>query len=712
MRYEISEDQVTFFTENPKSSTPNTFRTPLCNSDFPLASIGIFADALCRQVFGMAVKSQLSYLSRFFKPFVHFIGQYDITLPQTSMQWQVLLLKFMRFYLLDQTYSKASTKYRLRDWSCATRAFQFWIDEDIMPLSVVVPSVDPLAEKVIANEQQLLGEGPKAIIHPDKPWNKLLVDISFSETESDYLAKIEQECLDKIYVLKKILLDHFKAMKNDHKTGNEVASTITREEIKERIRNRNFKKPGGGKSRATIVTSRTHPDGYIWALAKVKSRLEEGGSTDCISLKELRKSSFFLKSLLVYSDYTESFKEITALPEDVFDRLSPTACFYRFCGMLSSMDVAAACGLLTIEHPSLNSESIQNAKLLTARGNSFLLVGGDDNHKLFSVDKPRAKKRITVVLSPLSKEIIQHVIEITQPLRIILRKQGHKTWRYLFLGLQRSGHIGPFQMGMTRHFIWEKRSSLAHLYPELSDSGIEKGKCSYRRIRNTMGVLHWFKTGSIAEMSRIMGNSTRTVLEHYIPPALLQAWNTRIIRRFQNTLIILSAHNEDYLLEVTDFHNMDDLLRFIAQLVFEFPDNSSIIASDIHQKFGDRFRVDTDAHSTLDKSTGETILNLRLSENKLGFLYAFADYASRHPDKDLRRFVSAGGQHTVQQFIDLASMIRHACENEECGTALRELLDIERLRRYHKAALAQQEVLLSQFSRFSLTNAWGDSCQR
>jgi hypothetical protein len=110
----------------------------------------------------------------------------------------------------------------------------------------------------------------------------------------------------------------------------------------------------------------------------------------------------------------------------------------------------------------------------------------------------------------------------------------------------------------------------------------------FRRLRKTLGVVRWFETGSIVEMSRCLGNSRQVVLEHYLPPALLHAWNTRIIRRFQNTSIILAAHEEDYLLAVTDFTTLGDLLHFMAQLLNDHRDGSSPIATQMHARFGPR----------------------------------------------------------------------------------------------------------------------------
>ncbi|WP_214653406.1 hypothetical protein, partial [Vibrio anguillarum] len=104
---------------------------------------------------------------------------------------------------------------------------------------------------------------------------------------------------------------------------------------------------------------------------------------------------------------------------------------------------------------------------------------------------------------------------------------------------------------------------MSELYPEIAGHNV-----SLSSLRNTMGVLRWFESGSIREMAKTLGNTERVTLENYIPPVLLKMWNNRIIRRFQQTLIILSAYDEDYLIEVSDFQSMADLSYFMAQMFF------------------------------------------------------------------------------------------------------------------------------------------------
>jgi hypothetical protein len=242
------------------------------------------------------------------------------------------------------------------------------------------------------------------------------------------------------------------------------------------------------------------------------------------------------------------------------------------------------------------------------------------------------------------------------------------------------------------------------MYPELEKQGLTRGSLDLRRLRTTVGVLRWFETGSVLEMGRALGNTAQVALEHYLPPALLAAWNIRIVRRFQNTLIVLAAHEEDHLLDVTDFCSLTDLLHFMEQLVSDHPGGSSPIANAIHTRLGARVPTGQSEMPIVDDGRGR-LLNIRCSVRSLAYLYAFDDYVTHLPASK-REEVDPSTGLSAQAFIDVSRMIRHACEAPEVSAALHDQLDVEALRRIHRGALGQQEAMRAQFARFTLRREW------
>jgi hypothetical protein len=172
---------------------------------------------------------------------------------------------------------------------------------------------------------------------------------------------------------------------------------------------------------------------------------------------------------------------------------------------------------------------------------------------------------------------------------------------------------------------------------------------------------------------------------------------------------MLAAHEEQYLLEVTDFSTLGDLLHFMAQLVSDHPDGTSPIANQIHIRFGPRIRDPRTSAAELPERSSARLLNVRCSAKTLGYLYAFDEYTTGL-DARLRERVDPVSGLCAQQFIDLSRMLRHACENPQVNASLGEQLDIGALHRCHHAALAQQAELRAQFSRFSLNKSWETEC--
>ena len=219
-----------------------------------------------------------------------------------------------------------------------------------------------------------------------------------------------------------------------------------------------------------------------------------------------------------------------------------------------------------------------------------------------------------------------------------------------------------------------------------------------------MGVIRWFETGSILEMSRRLGNTRKVVLEHYLPPSLLHAWNTRIIRRFQNTLIVLAAHDEPYLLEVTDFSNIADLQHFISQLVMDYPTKTSPLAEEVHKRFGSEQKRKTASSKQIPG-----LLNIRLSPSSLGFLYSFSDLALRTMTPDALDKVDVLNGLAPRRFTDMATLLRHAAESESIHASLRESLDIQLLKQVHGEALAIKVGLDAKFAKLAIKHSWTEN---
>ncbi len=699
MRYEISRTAIIFLFDNDKKETPTKMTFSFANTKLTKTELHLICIALTLQLSGKSFVTKRNSLSKFLPPlfayFRHTLSKY----PSTSDEWQIFILHFFQYYLIGEHGAMSATN-RIKTWTMSIKGiFDFWKEEDLIPIDVLIPKIGQKKAHQEMTNQRLLGETGEIATPPSESPQKILVNVDFSAPSADYLDSIQKSCLEKINLLKSVCSAHWEALLHDKAIGDHFAKQISSAMINDVIESNQYTVQGGRK-RATLLTSSIRPQGHLWALAFGRHFLLNGQDRECISNKTHSKT-FFRNGIIDAVGYA-IFDNTTAMPKSAFDQLTKPEKYFRFLGILSSKDAAAACCLLTIEHPEFTSESIQNARLLNSKGKSYLLITDNNKSSIFSVDKPRAGTRKKVVLTSIAHQLIKNIIELTTPLRNVLKKAGDKAWRYLFLGAKLGGRIGPLDPTAKHLHATSDVVSLSRLYPTLPEHGLTTGTLDYRRIRSTMGVLRWFETGSLTEMSRRLGNSKRVVLEHYLPAPLLHAWNTRIIRRFQNTLIILAAHDEGYLLELTDFSSALDLQHFITQLIIEYPGDSSPLAKEVQTRLHQKKPPENPENAILS----DGILNIQLSTTSLAYLYAFSDFAVEKFSLDELSRVDAQTSLSAAQFVDLTYLIRHACENESTASDLSELLDLPRLRLLHQRATVELPHLLKKLEKLSIHSNW------
>lgn len=711
MRYEINGEVVKFYLDDPRRK-PEPYRAAsFVGTSLTEQQITPILETLVRNHRGLSLSSQENVIPILRAFFVWFQVSRS-PWPTTSDEWNFFMVRFFQFWLTDTSYSKkAKTSTRAFLWSTLVNPWLTGLkDEEIIPLDVQIPVIRMKKVRSLAKDQSLLGERRRIITSRNEQSQKLLVDINFGKTDADYLDSVERKCRHLVGVIKDVCLTHWNRVMKDAETGRQLAAELTDADIDRAIAERRFSEGilhGARRMQTdTKFASPSHPQGIQWALAVVRHTLKNSQDIYCISGEALRSSPFF--NDMTFKGKQNSFSALdglTSLQPEQWQQLQSQARFYRFAGLLSPPDVASACALLTIEHPNFNSESLQNAVLLNVRGKPRLILTDNEKQPIFCVDKPRAGSLKYAALSELAQQILTDIVRATAPVRAALKRAGDKTWRYLFLGVQRrinSPGVLSVVDGGPEYLNGRKESvGLARLYPVLGQNGLLLGSFDYRRIRNTMGIIKWFESGSILEMSRTLGNTRKVALEHYIPPALLHAWNTRIIRRFQNTLIVLAAHDEPYLLDVTDFSNMGNLQHFIAQLILDYPAKTSPLADEVQRRLGSASQTE----SVMATST-PGFLNIRLSAMTLAYLYAYDDLARKTLSDEQMDKVDTLSGLAPRQFVDMATLVKHAAESKSIHPALRDHLDVTRLVDCHWKALALQVGLDARFAKWAVEREW------
>ena len=653
-------------------------------------------------------------------------------LPTDFAGWERMILQFALWYI-SHTGSQATLASRCIRWQSNVLPWlSFLQEEGIIPFGVSLPDMRLPNEQGSHGSPQspkLLGEHPAKPIHDEPvekaPLDKTIAGPVFWHPDADYLDQVEACLRQRNRILGEALDDYWLRLVRDYRSGRRMLKQLTAKDWQQREQTGKWyddvyvTRPSspscrGSKAlRKMSVASLNYPKGHLWALRLMQQQLQHSDKLNCLNPKQLSQHPATLQNFMCDRAATPfaPLIQASALSVEQIALLSMSQLYHRFLGLLNTTDMAVAMALLIREHANLTPDSVAGAQLLNAHGKSYLLLSGDNKSQIFSVDKPRSRSRKYAALTPRAARVLRHLMRATAPVRALLKRVDHPHWRFLFLGIYgaksqavTAGH--PPKIYAERLYDTEGsfKLSLARCYPALSDAGLGAGTLDFSKIRHTQGVLAWFDKGSIRAVQKRLGNSYRVAIEHYIPEPLLQAWNERIIRRFQNTLLVLAAAEEDYLLEVVDMPNLAELHRFLAQLVYELPAGHSPVAGKVQQHFGSRFHI---CHTGTGQPKpleilSDSQLHLRLSPSSLALLLAYRQWAQQHLEPTIQTQPDSLTGLTPQHFIDLAGMLQATAQSNSIGQALRESLEVKKLQRVYSQAESRVPGLVNRLSRLSL----------
>ena len=631
--------------------------------------------------------------------------------------WQHLVSHFYIWHISEKKISKAKLSTRCKTWSGSILSLLSSLSESgFIHSAVLIPSGSlpkgfsdgsPLSPVVLGQSAVTKTNLSAPIEKP--PIDKTLAGPIFWLSDPEYLDQVESTIRQRNSILEVTLDDYWGKLSSDMRSGKELMAMIPDTELHSRIKNNDWKV----NSRGTGVASPGCAFGSHWALKLMEYNISNTSDELCISAANLRKHPAFSTSFLNGRQQTPlgTLLQRTALNKQQAEIIPASDLLYRFLGVFSLTDMAVAMAIIIQEHPNINPESIAGAKLLNS-GNKYHLLMADNDKIIFSVDKPRANSRKYAVLTPRAQSVMKDIISATKLTRNLLRRSGNKHLRFLFIGLvgianNKPGLGHPALISSNKLNEPGTGFSLARAYPELAKNNLTVGTLSFKKIRTTQGVLAWFNEGSIQACSRKLGNSLRVTVEHYIPRPLLDAWNERIIRRFQNTLIVLSCHDEDYLLEVVDMPTMTELHGFLAQLIYELPKGRSPIADQLHQKFGKRFFINADTSQPKEELTKKCLLNVRLHPSSLALVLAYREWALLNLTTAQQEIADTNGV-SPEQFINLGSLIQSVAQNGQVSESLSSSFNVSALRRTYQKALVKVPDYVDKLSRqaIQLSNRW------
>lgn len=702
MKYQITEDSIFVLLENPDRVAPHrACLNPLLSMRETDAHV--LLTATCKRLFSFKYRTQLSYL-RAIRQFAVFLNEQDVhALPSTQLEWQELIVECYAWHLGRKQGGRLRTRQQLwRD------SFQTWFrmmqEERIIPGVVRVPKArlrTELSRHGSVKSPKTIGElPPPSRLQHEHAHNKTLAGDLWASGDIEYLRAIEALLHQRVQTLTTVVDDHWLRLVRDYRTGRNLMRSVPHAEFMSCAQ--------GGDWRSTfrlkgmihpfLRTSPSVPSSEAWTLRIMHDVLQTSNSRDCLKADMLVKhpglGAHFLAG--VESTPVNELRKKTALRTNQVECFTLKMLYMRFLGVLSQIDIAVACVILIQEHPNLNPQALLSARLIDEHEKSILVETGVKGELQFSVEKPRANSRKHAHLTPRAARVMKHVVRATASVRALLKRTASPLWRHLFLGnAGRSiGHpvVASHQLSSTRV------PSLARLYPELSEAGMQRGSLDFAKVRVTHGILEWFKTRSIRAVSRKLGNSDRVALEHYIPEELIHLWNDRILRRFQNVLIMLAVETKQRMLSQADFESENGLAEFLRRVKIEHPRDSSPIGPYVQ-----RLKIDElEKGEETELFISNALLAVHLDPYSLGLLYACAEVfePSASAATPLNNLIHC------QEAAVLGRFLRTAVERNRVGPALSETIQLAKLKRVHELAIPIVPVLMALLKEPRKATKW------
>jgi hypothetical protein len=575
---------------------------PLVFTSDSYTSRGLYAEAVRKIAIGLRAKGVTS-------------------LPKTHKEWQGAIVDLYQ-YFLKETPGRAALRTRMRIWENAIKPML----ESLRDLSKIIPE----GVKVPPNQRQRPDRRPnfsKSTLASGKTTtiksaqqiaesSALLLDLDLSKTDAEYLEGFRDRLIAVRAALDADCVWYVTSMAEHFAYGQQMLKMCS--EAEGRALKRKYESTSALPYRAMhkALEQDCLPGKTEISFARILRLFQMEDAKPKMKLKEIFMSPWL--------PGWQSVNFPPGAPAEPFPA-SPSMT-RRFRWMLGLIDVADICMvhlLLSLRNPRFNAVPLFDAKLRGKHGNMNFTFTVDG--KAFSVNKRRAGARKASTLDEESILALNTILQMTKAVRDQMARSNPLKNRLFFVSSY-SGARGVRYQSLYQ-FVGDGGGGrkLADIMPRTAATELPPSNVVPKRLRRTHAVLEWFKTGSVLKAAKHIGNSTRVVIKHYIPEALLDAWNIRQIRRFQNLWLATATAGESYSVSATDFASQDDLKKFIDEMLKEHNPSSSRLAAKIHERFRN-----PEQHSTPSqppKATDPSSLVIGVNATNLAVLYAFRDVA-------------------------------------------------------------------------------------
>ncbi|WP_223507919.1 hypothetical protein [Pseudomonas sp. BF-B-25] len=611
----------------------------------------------------------------------------------TSFNWNEILY----LHLLETLENKkVEQRTRVMKWQSIQKIYKELARFKAIPSDVLVPSGTVrggCAEDALApiGHKRKVVDIPKTI--EDLRPKHALIAKGLELDDDEFVENLKNRFQNGVDVCIELLTGYWDRMRNCWEIGRTLLLKVPTSALEERLAKNDFFENG------QHVAHPAAPDGIAWFLRAIQYYALTTYELDKINFNQMCKLPFF-KDLLevkgIESVILQKLHEVSgdSAPPVHKANKQPTELISRLLQLLSKRDSAAACCILILENPSFTSDSIANADLYTQNGKLYLKAQTLHRRLIFSVSKPRARKRKVSVLSPLSARVVKDVVQATSQIRERQKFLQKRNWRKLFListrnqigSISRPSSILSTGSGITLYSLFQAR---------LKQVDIDHLSFNLSTLRSTQAILCFLKHGSIKMVADLLNNSVQVVKKNYIPVWMIIYWGNRILRTIQQKIIVVATEGSSWQLEASDFLDASSLRKFITKILRDLKNGDAF--SEII-----RVRLGKYASEPLAQPYREAELLIPMGVEELAFLYAYADVVR---PANFKPVTSDDGALSDKQIRSLVELIRQ-CDRIHDG----ELSDAEyavlakisgdslmQFQRIHLAATTRADALKSIF---------------
>ncbi|WP_375748382.1 hypothetical protein [Vibrio sp. HN007] len=224
--------------------------------------------------------------------------------------------------------------------------------------------------------------------------------------------------------------------------------------------------------------------------------------------------------------------------------------------------------LLIIEHPLITPSWIDKWYLFDENGNQtgYKEMNGQYVAVSYKSRKGASNAQQTVILNEFSKSVVEFLIQHTQMARDYLKNQGKKGWRKMMLTATVNDvlpvhiiHNSKIHNAEFSDWLRDPKLMDENLNITLLDA-IEIAEIySLRSVRRHRGLQIYLETQSMDAVAEGLGHKRKDpkILASYLPKPLMDFFNARWVRQFQNAILLEALKDSKYLLQAVIMSTKD-----------------------------------------------------------------------------------------------------------------------------------------------------------